>query len=63
MILKDCPQSDAEQRYPMPDSSILHFESVRPFLDWNETQMNRYELIGGRPVMQAGANRGHERIA
>jgi Uma2 family endonuclease len=47
----------------MPDPSNLRFKSVEPFLDWHERQPRRYELEGGRPMMQAGANRGHERIA
>jgi Uma2 family endonuclease len=45
------------------DTSSLRFESVTSFLDWQARQPRRYELVGGRPRMQAGANRGHERIA
>jgi Uma2 family endonuclease len=48
----------------MPDPSGLHFASIKPFLDWHESQPRRYELVKGEPMMmQAGANRGHERIA
>jgi hypothetical protein len=32
----------------MPDRSDLHFSSVKPFLDWYESQSRRYELVGGR---------------
>ena len=41
----------------------LHFASVRAFLDWNESQSERYELVRGTPTMHPGTNRGHERIA
>jgi Uma2 family endonuclease len=47
----------------MSDLSKLRFASVGPFLDWHERQERRYELVGGWPMMQAGASRGHERIA
>jgi Uma2 family endonuclease len=47
----------------MPDPSSLRFDSIEPFLSWHERQQRRYELYEGRPMMQAGANRGHERIA
>ena len=37
--------------------------SVDQFLGWAEAQEERYELIEGEVIMQAGATRGHERVA
>jgi Uma2 family endonuclease len=44
------------------DPSGLRFAAVDVFLNWHERQEARYELVGGRPMMQAGATRAHERI-
>jgi Uma2 family endonuclease len=45
------------------EPSGLRFAAVEAFLDWHERQEARYDLVGGRPVMHPGTNRGHERIA
>jgi Uma2 family endonuclease len=37
--------------------------SEREFLAWAEPLDERYELVEGVPMMQAGATRGHERVA
>jgi hypothetical protein len=44
------------------DPSGLRFAAVEAFLNWHECQEARYELVRGRPIMQAGATRAHERI-
>jgi Uma2 family endonuclease len=37
--------------------------SIAEFYEWVATQERKYELVDGEPVMMAGANRRHDRIA
>jgi Uma2 family endonuclease len=36
--------------------------TVEAFLDWCETQEDRYELVDGVPQMMTGARRAHDRV-
>ncbi len=40
-----------------------HGLSLEQFYDWLTAQDRKYELVSGEPVMMAGANRRHDRIA
>ena len=45
----------------MQPSSDIHM-SPKTFLAWISGQEDRYELVGGVPVMMAGAGRRHDRV-
>ena len=42
--------------------AVLPRMSLEDFLDWQEGQEQRYELVDGRPMAAAGAKQKHDRI-
>jgi Uma2 family endonuclease len=46
----------------MSEAALPPRMSLKQFLDWQEGQEQRYELVDGEPVAMAGAKQKHDRI-